>query len=647
MKTKQFEILFDKRRTCLCLLLMAAAVTGCALTDCLLHGAVFVILLLALIPSSVKPKSRFAELLGISLWLLMSAAVVFLIVQLAIDASVRPVGLYRGALNIGIILSVFLLLLFIQGKLRPAVLCGAFVSLLYATIDFYVLRFRGREITPFDVLTIRTAANVAQEYDFTPGVTLLFAWLEYLLLVILSFSLPKQKKSLGWVKRAAALACAAAIALAVSLGSGPVHAKHFGTAGAGINGTLLNFALQIKSLGNNPPDRYSAASIAALEQHAGGAAQEASHDPDVIVIMDESFADLSILGEDLRTNQPVTPFIDSLREDTVRGFALSSVYGGDTANSEYEYLTGNSMFFFPENTVPYQQYVKNESYSLASWLGRKGYYSLAMHPFLSSGWMRTQAYPLLGFDEYMFIDAFPQEEYVREYISDAEMFRTMEAKYEELTGAGNKVFLFGVTMQNHGGYKYEGEDFIHTIQLQGYQGSYPEAEQYLSLIHETDTAVEDLIDYFRGVERDVVIAFFGDHLPGLPIEFYEEIHGGAFRNTEELQKYMVPFFIWANYDIEEQEIPLSSINYLGALTFEAAGMELPPYQQLLLDWADTIPAICSKGWYSAERGCFTMRESLTSDEMTVSEQEVLRDNAILAYNSAIDTEHASTVFFAD
>lgn len=142
-----------------------------------------------------------------------------------------------------------------------------------------------------------------------------------------------------------------------------------------------------------------------------------------------------------------------------------------------------------------------------------------------------------------------------------------------------------------------------------------------------------------------MIAFFGDHLPGLPIELYEEIHGGAFKGSEELQKYMVPFFIWANYDIEEREIPLSSINYLGALTFAAAGMEMPPYQQLLLDWADTIPAICSKGWYSAERGCFTMRESLSPDEMTEAEQEVLRDYAILAYNNAIDTEHASTVFF--
>ena len=125
--------------------------------------------------------------------------------------------------------------------------------------------------------------------------------------------------------------------------------------------------------------------------------------------MDESFADLNVLGPHFRTNYEITPFINSLRENAVRGYALSSVYGGDTANSEYEFLTGNSMFFLPESTVPYQQYIKNETYSIVTYLKGQGYTTLAMHPYNSSGWMCTTVYPLLGFDSYVFIEDFPQK----------------------------------------------------------------------------------------------------------------------------------------------------------------------------------------------------------------------------------------------
>ena len=60
--------------------------------------------------------------------------------------------------------------------------------------------------------------------------------------------------------------------------------------------------------------------------------------------MNESFADLSVVG-DFETNTQVTPFMDSLSENTLKGYALSSVYGAKTPNSEWEFETGNSMAF--------------------------------------------------------------------------------------------------------------------------------------------------------------------------------------------------------------------------------------------------------------------------------------------------------------
>lgn len=121
--------------------------------------------------------------------------------------------------------------------------------------------------------------------------------------------------------------------------------------------------------------------------------------------MNESFADLSKVGN-IQTSEPVTPFLDSISENAIKGYALSSVYGAKTPNSEWEFLTGNSMAFLPSGSVAYQQYMSEEPYSLVSTLKERGYTCLAMHPYYSTGWSRNKIYPKMGFDEMYFIDDF-------------------------------------------------------------------------------------------------------------------------------------------------------------------------------------------------------------------------------------------------
>ena len=86
--------------------------------------------------------------------------------------------------------------------------------------------------------------------------------------------------------------------------------------------------------------------------------------PNIIVIMNESFSDPSVLGKEIKTNIPLTPFYDSLSENTIKGYALSSVFGANTANSEFELLTGHTMAFMPEGSVPYQQYIHGQLFLL-------------------------------------------------------------------------------------------------------------------------------------------------------------------------------------------------------------------------------------------------------------------------------------------
>lgn len=300
------------------------------------------------------------------------------------------------------------------------------------------------------------------------------------------------------------------------------------------------------------------------------------------------------------------------------------------------------MAFLPLGSIPYQQYFSENAYSLVSVLKNQGYNCVAMHPYYASGWMRKTVYPMMGFDEAYFLEDFPQEKLIREYVSDQEMFEEI-IRIHQQQDENTPLFLFGVTMQNHGGYTYEGPNYEATISLEGYSWDYPEAEQYLSLIHETDKAVEYLIGYYAAIDRDVVIVFYGDHMPKVENAFYEELNGGSFDTLDEqMQKQMVPFFVWANYDIEEKVVPCSSINYLSTYVLEAAGIPLPPYQQFLKETESLIPAINAYGYYSLERQGF-----IPLEEASGAEEEAIRAYEILQYNSIFDEENRSIHFFGN
>ena len=163
------------------------------------------------------------------------------------------------------------------------------------------------------------------------------------------------------------------------------------------------------------------------------------------------------------------------------------------------------------------------------------------------------------------------------------------------------------------------------------------------MLHESDSALEFLIDYFSNVEEDVVIVFFGDHQPSLSDGFLEEVIGkpsSEWGLREAELQYTVPFFIWTNYDSEEQVIPITSLNYLSAYVYDAAGIPLPPYSRFLRDLEQEIPAMNRRGYYSAEN-----QEWQSYDGAENETYKNLWQYHCLVYHSLFDYEHLSSVFF--
>ena len=137
-------------------------------------------------------------------------------------------------------------------------------------------------------------------------------------------------------------------------------------------------------------------------------------------------------------------------------------------------------------------------------------------------------------------------------MSDASCADKIIQLYEQKE-EGRPLFVFNVTMQNHGGYDQTYTNFSPGISVDGVNSI--SVSQYFSLIKLSDQALEQLIDYFSGADEKTVIVFFGDHQPSdtvaAPILAMNGMQWNALDEEQQKLRYQVPYVIWANYDIDE------------------------------------------------------------------------------------------------
>lgn len=520
--------------------------------------------------------------------------------------------------------------------------------------NHYLISFRGRTLFPGDFLTLGTAVNVAGNYDYSLDRMQLISLLILVLALLALSLLPREERipfTWRWFLPSAGIA---GVVLAVFFGTGfvenqGIEPSMWTTRG---NGLALNFSVCLKYMRVEKPEGYSQES---LEQLTADTASDGPSvtvtDPDgttrpvnVIVIMNESFSDLSVLPG-VETNQDAMPFLRSLTENTIKGYAYSSVFGGTTANSEYEFLTGNTTAYLPAGTVPYQMYVSDGDPTLVSQMAALGYRTIAAHPYRSSGWNRPSVYQNFGFDEVYFEGDFQNREYMRGdsrmgYVTDRCDYENLIRLYEEKE-EGEPLFLFNVTMQNHSGYQMSWDNLPREVWLTGeLEGRFQTVNQYLSLIYQSDQAFEELIRYFSQVEEPTMILLFGDHQPQVATNFYTDVLGIDPPTELAQKKQMVPFFLWANYDIPEAEGVELSLNYLSALLMDTAHLPMTGYQKYLLELWQTAPVINTVGVRGADGTWYGENEALPAGLA-----EAVDGYQLLLYNNIFDKPDRLSDFF--
>ena len=535
--------------------------------------------------------------------------------MLSVDPKLLNLPTFIG--NVALNTSFAFLFLIITNRVRLSVLLSNTALYVFVFIDYLVISFRGSEIKFADFYSIRTAASVVGQYkiDFNSRIIYSFIVLVFITFVFFVTRITHKSKK-NQLPRICGVFFLGLSLYVVSwcMNNSTNYMQLWAYEGTKYNGVTYNFLIEARDSRVVPPEGYT--DEKAEKVLLGYPATESlENTPNIIVIMSEAFSDLSVLGN-VETSVDPLEFYNSLSENTTKGYALASVYGGGTATSEWEFLTGNTQAFLPYGSIAYQQYIKNKANTVVDVMNDNNYTTVAMHPYLPSGWKRNVVYDVFGFDEIYFMDDLSKKGYIRGFISDETLFGDIISRFESKK-EDEKIFTFCVTMQNHGGYEFGGfeEEVFYT------GGDHLSVNQYLTLIKKSDDALKMLIEYFTNYREDTMIVFFGDHHPTLTNAFYPEVMGNdawSFLGTE--KKHTVPFFIWTNYDTPEETVELTSLNFLSTMMMKKAGIGLTPYFSYLDTLQSKIPAINFYGYLSPEFNTLVRTSDASADDKAILEE---------------------------
>lgn len=375
------------------------------------------------------------------------------------------------------------------------------------------------------------------------------------------------------------------------------------------------------------------------EEEAVGNATAESLRPHVIMVMNEAFTDLSQEaafaygpGED-----PLEHFKAlAAGENAVSGHLVVTNFGAGTANTEFDVLTGMQTALISNHNTSAFRVVRSNLEALPRILGRQGYQRLFLHPGNSWFYNRSSVYRYFGVEDQIFNNAFTQEDYKGNMISDAACLEKFLQAFEERTGPAAKdepLFSYVVTIQNHQAYpysKYQGLELAETpLRVEVSPEAREQLTVYLEGVRDADRMLGELAAYLEELPEPAVLVFFGDHRPALGADYlaYREL-GLEWTKLatpqHRIQANETPFLIWANpaaagsldfeKRIQELDLPENgriSANFLSPVLAELLGEQRDPFFNFLNRLRRELPVLLFQD-YMTPQGEFT--QSLTEEQ---------------------------------
>lgn len=555
-------------------------------------------------------------------------------------------------LLIGILELIFIV---ITNRVRLGTDIWAFICVMFNIVNHFVYEFRGTPAMASDIATVGTALEVADGYKIqfnfytTVALVMLFDFI----------MLGRVIKCEPVFKKVSHRLCGIAVMAIVSVTGFSQLVMTDMVSNRGLYLSLFNpmrsyqqygsiacFTRSIKLSVPEKPNGYSLKKVEEItSKYTSDTVDSNKKRPNVIVVINEAFSDPQVLG-DIETNEDYMPFIHDLMKNgnCVSGTTYASIVGGQTANTEYEFLTGNSMAFLPKGTVAFQLYLRHAMPSLVTELKSEGYTgNSATHLQKARNYNRDKAYPLLGFDKfYDYTNMIVPFVKMRNNATDQCTYDNITHDYEQQRKSTDAPYFgYTMTIQNHSSYDVPFDNFDDK-RIVVENADAPDLGYYLSLIKYSDEMFENLINYYKNTDEPTVIFLTGDHQPRIHDESMDSITNGEWRNwndEEMMRRYEVPFLIWANYDIDKKTVEKTSMNYLQTILMETIDGDLTGFQKFQQDLQKEIPVLTSNGYWGADGKFYSV------DDKNSPYYDLIQQYAMLQYNDMTDYKNRVEDFF--
>lgn len=473
------------------------------------------------------------------------------------------------------IVSVTTVIIFFTKRKIFAFSVIAVIWLLLGAVSKTLVFFRGTPLIGSDFTLIGEGTAVMKTYLNTKFITI--AIMAFIIIAIVLFFIFRFDKGSKRLKNIPLI-----LVVLLFVASTPKVVKFFqdnhivylnyldmynGYLGNGFSYSLYNTTFKKKV---EPPENYSKETIDNIvssltsknsDNIAVTASSKASKKPNVIMVQLESFFDPTTLKGVTFDKDPI-PNFRNLQKGYTSGLLSVPVLGGGTAQTEFEVNTGLSVKLLPLGNIAYNTVLnKMPVESLAYYLKDNGYSTHAMHDHAGSFYSRNLRFANLGFDDFTSI------EYMNGYETNAFGWERDEVLVKQITDAmkstDNSDFIYAVSVEAHGGYPEDydnSKDQIH-VTSNTRSNSTKSTQYYVNQIHDMDIFVGDLVKALNALGEPVIVAFYGDHLPGLNIDSKE-------LTTQ--NNYKTPYLIWDNLglkpvkeDLASYEIGTKMLNNIG------------------------------------------------------------------------------------
>jgi hypothetical protein len=226
----------------------------------------------------------------------------------------------------------------------------------------------------------------------------------------------------------------------------------------------------------------------------------------VVFLLLESFIDVNKLT--LKLSADPTPGLRRLQKEKVSFQAEVPTVFGNTANTEFELLTGLGIDTLPANSIPFLNHISRPIHSIARVFSQNGFDVSAFHNYYSSSWRRFLIWPLLGFEN----TAFLKKGFPRHQLGWPDDQLLFDRILQQLSARTGPQFIFGVTVNTHGPYQdvdLDSED-VRVVDISAPKRTITNLELYLKRLKTVDRQLLEFIKKLDSMGVEYLV--LGDHL---------------------------------------------------------------------------------------------------------------------------------------